>query len=261
MDVPGMVLCVFAILFGLSVGSFLNVLIYRLPRRESIAFPASHCPDCGTPIRPYDNIPLLGFLLLGGRCRSCRVPISVMYPIIEGLTGALFGVMFLLHGPSMHFIADVTLGCILIVVFCVDLRHMIIPDRLNLAGGIIGLSLATVFGSAGIIRAVGGALAGLAILGGMALLGWILYRRESVGQGDFKLVAVTGIFLGPLGNSIALALAILVGGIWGMARLAIRRSIAGEEVPFGTFIAVGCFLFMIFRDPILMVVRTLFSPF
>ncbi len=246
-SVPEMVILLFVTGFGLAIGSFLNVVIYRLPRRESLAFPASHCPACQTPIRPKDNIPLFGYLFLLGRCRTCRAEIALRYPAVELLTGFLFAAMYMIDGMSIYFISNIILSCILITVFCIDLEHMIIPDRITFPGALIGMVLAATFGWSGIVRALGGAVAGVMILVGMSLLGWLLYRRESVGFGDFKLVAVTGLYLGTLGNVIAIMLAILAGGIWGVLRIASGKHVAGEEVPFGTFIAVGCLLTILFR--------------
>lgn len=233
-------------LFGLAIGSFLNVVIYRLPRGESIVFPPSRCPDCGTPIRYRDNIPLLGYLLLRGRCRSCNSPISPQYPLIECVVGCMFAALFYLHGPSIPFVSLSALGTILLAATVTDLRHMIIPDRLMIAGGALGFLLALPFGRAGVLRALGGAAAGLAILTVMLGIGWALYRRESIGRGDFKLIAVTGLFLGPVMNCVALFIAVFIGGTWGIALILMRKNVPGREVPFVPFIAAGCYGVMFF---------------
>ncbi|MHB9027776.1 MAG: prepilin peptidase [Candidatus Latescibacterota bacterium] len=251
----------FVFLFGLCAGSFLNVVIYRLPRRESIAFPASHCPECLTPIRFYDNIPILGFVMLRGKCRRCGVRISPMYPAVEFITGALFLSLFLLRGPTLFFLSDVFLGTLLLAVLFIDLKFMIIPDRLNLAGGTAGLLFALLHGPAGILWAAEGALAGILVLLIMAFLGRLMFRRESMGMGDFKLVTVTGFFLGPMGNFTALVLAIFIGGVWGVFHLAVRKGEAEKEVPFGPFIAAGCWLVLFFREYLMQAAAAYLSIF
>lgn len=248
-------------LLGLVIGSFLNVLIYRLPLRQSIAFPASHCTSCGTPILYRDNIPILGYLLLRGKCRSCGITISPLYPVIEFITGMMFLSLFAIRGPTVFFLSDVTLACVLLVALFIDLRHMIIPDRLTLPAGIIGIGFSLFFGIQGILRALSGAVIGFFILLVMALLGKALFKRESMGSGDFKFVIVTGLFLGPVGNLVALVLAVLFGGLWGMYRLAFRKSKAGDEIPFGPFIAAGCYVVLFFRAQVLGLVHAYLSLF
>ena len=237
--------------FGLAVGSFLNVVMYRLPRGESIAFPPSHCPHCGTSILYRDNVPLLGFLLLGGKCRSCKTGISLRYPLIEGITGCMFGILYYLHGPSLPFLSQVILGSILLTAVVIDLQFMIVPDRLMMAGGTFGGLISLAYGWPGLIRALSGALSGITILAVMSGIGWLIYRRESIGWGDFKLVAVTGLFLGPLFNSVALALAVVFGGIWGILLLIGGINLKGREIPFVPFIAAGCLVSMLFGGELL----------
>jgi leader peptidase (prepilin peptidase)/N-methyltransferase len=248
-------------LSGLAVGSFLNVLIHRLPRNQSIVFPASRCPSCETPILYRDNIPILGYLLLRGRCRACGIPISPVYPLVELITGCMFLYLLAVHGLSVVFFRNAALACILLVVFVIDIRHMIIPDKLTVPGGIIALVFSLFFGVNGVVNAFGGAIVGMFILLIMALMGRILLKRESVGLGDFKLAIVTGFFLGPIWNLIALAAAILFGGIWGIIRLSTGKTKPGEEIPFGPFIAAGCFAVLFFREQILFLVNTYLSFF
>jgi leader peptidase (prepilin peptidase) / N-methyltransferase len=240
------------IFFGLSIGSFLNVLIYRLPLNESIAFPASHCPHCLSPIKYRDNIPVLGYLLLHGRCRACGTSISIQYPLIELITASSFVILFTLYGATMNFAADAILTCILLAALVIDLQCMLIPNPLTFTGGVIGLAFSVRFGwQHGLMRAFEGALIGIVILAVMSFLGRILYKRESMGAGDFKLIAVTGFFLGPLFNGIALVLSIIIGGIWGMIQLITGKKEGKDEIPFAPFIAAGCFLVILFRKQIL----------
>jgi len=251
----------FVFLFGLCVGSFLNAAINRLPRNESISFPSFRFPKCLAPINFYENIPLLGYILLRRRRRSCGTSISFQQPAVELLTGLMFITFFLFRGPNLIFIHDILLGSFLIAVFFIDLRHMIIPNRLNLVGGIAGCMFAITHGTTGILLASSGAAAGMLILGGMALLGRLLFHRESIGAGDFKLVMVIGLFLGPLGNCIALALAVISGGTWGIFHLTFNKSAGKQEVPFGPFIAVGCWLVILFRKYLVWIADLLLSIF
>lgn len=243
------------ILASLSIGSFLNVLMYRLPREESIIFPASHCPHCLTPIQYRDNIPIFGYLLLRGRCRTCHTHISIQYPVVEFITAFFFVALFSLYGVSVNFISEAVLACILLVALVIDLQYMHIPDRLTFTSGIIGLVFSLRFGWHGLLRSFKGALIGIAILSIMSFIGKILYKKESMGWGDFKLIAVTGFFLGPRWNGIALILSITIGGIWGMIQLISGKKEGKDEIPFAPFIAAGCFLVMLFRKQILILLE------
>jgi len=237
--------------FGLIIGSFLNVLAWRLPLKESIVLPASHCPMCGGPVLPQDNIPVLSYILLSGKCRHCKTPISPVYPVVEAYTALMFVILFLIHGLNIRFISDALLGCTLVVVCVTDIRHMIIPDRLMFPAGIIASVISILNGFDGVLRAFEGALSGFLIILFMALMGRLIFKRESMGYGDFKLVIVTGLFLGPFWNIIALILAIFIGGFWGIALMVMNKTEPTREIPFGPFIAAGCFLVMFFRMTIL----------
>ena len=248
--------------FGLSVGSFLNVVIYRLPRNVSIVFPASHCIVCGTPIKYRDNIPIVGYILLHGRCRECSSSISIIYPLVEFFTGCMFIALYILHGGlTLNFIADVILGAILIVASVIDARYMIIPDRLTYPGFLIAVTLSLRWGWSGVFRGIQGVMAGLVILLIMYVMGRLIYRRESVGMGDFKLVFVIGFFVGPLWCFISLAFAIIFGGIWGIFQLFSGKKRMGEEVPFGPFIGVGGFFVLFFKFQILFFIDRYLSMF
>ena len=242
-------------LFGLMLGSFSNVLIYRLPRKESIVFPRSYCPFCGAPIKYRDNIPVLGFILLRGRCRACSAHISWRYPLIELLTGCMVMCLFAILGFSMQFIADVILGSILIAAAVIDLEHMIIPNRLTYRGVVLALIFSFGHGWFGFLRGVYGALAGILILSFMYWLGKLLFRRDSLGMGDFKLAVVIGFFVGPFWSVIVLALAVLSGGIWGIIQLASGKTKPGREIPFGPFIAAGGFCVLFFKAQILFLIE------
>ncbi len=247
MEIESVISLLIVCVFGLALGSFLNVVIYRLPRKESLIFPASHCPVCNTPIKYSDNIPILSYVLLGGRCRSCSVKISWIYPLIEFITAGMAVVLFLINGPTINFAADCSLGAILLVTAIIDSKYMIIPDRLNFTGAVIAIILSLLRGFGGIIRSFGGAFLGFFILTIMYWIGKLLFKREGVGFGDVKLAIVMGLFLGPFWCFMALLLAVMIGGIWGIIQLIIGNKKIGMQVPFGPFIALGGFLVLFFR--------------
>ncbi len=224
-----------ALLGGLVVGSFLNVVAYRLPLGESLVLPGSHCPSCCVPIKPYDNVPVLGWLLLRGRCRSCRTPISARYPLVEALTAVLAVVTVVVK----HSAADVALGLVLVAVLVpialIDLDQRIIPNKITLPAAIaavaIGLGLAPG-------RVPEQLIAGAAA-GGFLLVFALVYPR-GMGMGDVKLAGVLGLFLGR-SVGVALLAGVLTGALFGaavMARLGVAEG-RKTAVPFGPFLAFG----------------------
>ncbi len=225
----------FAGVFGAMIGSFLNVVAYRLPRAESLAHPGSHCPKCETPIKVYDNVPVFGWLLLRGRCRSCRAPISARYPIIEALT-ALLAVAVVL---TQHSAADIVLGLVLVAVLVpialIDLEHRIIPNKITLPAAVAAVAIGAALDLKGVPEQL---IAGAA--GGGFLLVFLLAYPRGMGMGDVKLAAVLGLFLG---RSVAVAIlaAVLTGTVVGglvMARVGVERG-RKTAVPFGPFLAIG----------------------
>jgi leader peptidase (prepilin peptidase)/N-methyltransferase len=222
--------------FGLIIGSFLNVVAYRLPLRASLSTPGSHCPSCQTPIKPYDNIPLLSWLLLRGRCRGCSAPIAKRYPLVEALTGVLFAAVVAVHYndvPSL--VLGIVLVAFLVPIALIDFDSQIIPNRLTLPAAVIAVVLGTVLDPGGEVeRLIAGLAAGL-VLGLPALL-----HPKGMGMGDAKLVAVLGLFLGA---SVAPAffIALIVGMVGGVAIMLRKGAAAGRKtrVPFGPFLALG----------------------
>ena len=224
-----------AALFGAVVGSFLNVVAYRLPRRESLVAPGSRCPGCETAIKPYDNIPVLGWLLLRGRCRACGMPISVRYPLIELLTGAL-AVAVVLVKHSTH---DVALGLVLVGILVpiamIDLEHRVIPNKITLPAALAAVVIGLVTRPAGVPEQL---IAGAAA--GGFLLAFALAYPRGMGMGDVKLAGVLGLFLG---REVAPALlagvfAATVVGAAIISRLGVARG-RKTAVPFGPFLAFG----------------------
>jgi leader peptidase (prepilin peptidase) / N-methyltransferase len=225
----------FAGVFGAIFGSFLNVVVHRLPRHESLVTPASHCPCCGTPVKPYDNIPILSWLLLRGHCRSCSAPISPRYPLVEAGTAALCIGAVLAHSSAAGIALSVTLILIVVPAAVIDLEHRIIPNRLTAFGAVLALVLGTALDPAG---EPGRLIAGVAA-GGFLLVAALAYPG-GMGMGDVKLAAVMGLFLGS-----AVAPAILIALLSGVlvGAVVIARKGAGEgrktAIPFGPFLAFG----------------------
>jgi leader peptidase (prepilin peptidase)/N-methyltransferase len=226
-------------LFGLIAGSFVNVVIHRLPRGESVAFPGSHCPVCGAPIRPYDNVPVLSWLFLRGRCRVCRAPISARYPAVE-LANAVLWVAVFLRAPGW---ADFASGAFLcsacLALLAIDAEFRILPDRITLTGTAVGLALS--FFSR--VRSPASSFAGAAIGAGGLWLVAFLYEKwkkvEGMGLGDVKMLGMIGALLGASGVVIAVLLASVAGSLVGLALMAARRGSLQTALPFGVFLALG----------------------
>jgi leader peptidase (prepilin peptidase) / N-methyltransferase len=222
-----------ATLFGLVVGSFLNVVIYRVPRRESVVWPASHCPHCGEPIRPLDNVPLLSYLLLRGRCRNCKEPISARYPAVEATTGLLFGAAAYEFGVSLALLPALVFIPALIALAAVDLEHRLLPNVIVGPAALAGLALSILANPVGwwtyplFAVAIAGALFTLALIypGGM-------------GMGDVKMGGMLGAFLGPYA-ALAVFLGALLGAVAGGLLMAAGKMRRRSALPFGLFMALG----------------------
>jgi len=223
---------------GLVLGSFLNVCIYRLPRRESVNRPRSHCPACHRPLSWFENIPLLSWLVLGGRCRTCRASISVTYPLVEAVTGAVFVAGYLVYGPTPLLVVRLAFASALIVLFAIDLRHQILPNAITLPGLAIGL-VCSLFLPPGWGSALAGALFGGVFPWLIAEAYLRLRGREGMGMGDFKMLAMAGAFVGWPLIYLVLMLACVLGVLIGGGALLVTRRAAATRVPFGTFIAVA----------------------
>lgn len=225
-------------LLGLAVGSFLNVCIYRLPRRESLVWPGSRCPACGAAIRWHDNVPVVGYLWLAGRCRSCRKPIGVRYPIVELATMAVFLAHYWALGPTPLVVVRIAFGCALLVLFAIDLEHQILPNVITLPGILVGLA-ASLWLPPGLTSAVIGVLVG----GGSLWLLFEIWRWlrgvEALGMGDVKMLAMVGAFLGWEQVIATLVLSSVAGSLVGLGLIASGRGSLGSKLPFGTFIALG----------------------
>jgi leader peptidase (prepilin peptidase) / N-methyltransferase len=235
---------------GLAIGSFLNVAIYRLPRRESLMWPASHCTACDRPLAWFENVPVFGWLALGGRCRTCRARISVQYPIVEALAGAVFVAGYVIYGWTPLLAMRLLFATAMIVLFVIDLQHQILPNVITLPGIVVGF-VASLFLPPGWLSSLIGILAGGGILFAISEAYYWTRGHEGLGMGDVKMLAMIGAFLGWPLMLLTLILASFSGSIVGVALLASGRGSMKLALPFGTFLAVGALVAAVAGDPIL----------
>lgn len=257
MNMPNGFSIVLAFLYGTAIGSFLNVLIWRMPREESIVAPPSHCPCCNARLRAPDLVPLFSFLLRGRRCAYCRAPISWRYFWVELLTGSYFALLVALQGLSVDTALACVFAAVLVAVFFIDLEHFIIPDELNLAGVLVGVArdgwklwthapgwaLARIpLGNGQALHVPRSLATGLACAGLMwavAAGGTLLFRRDAMGLGDVKLAAAIGANLTAGAALIAIFLGVVAGAVIGVALILGRRAGWHAEIPFGPFLVFG----------------------
>lgn len=232
-----------AALLGAVVGSFLNVVIYRLPRGESLVRPPSHCPRCGHRVRPWDNVPILSYLVLRGRCRDCGAPISPRYPLVEALTAALSALLWLRVGPAWAFGPYFVFVAGLVAVTFIDLDHKIIPDSLSLGGIAAGFAASFVTGL-GPVQSLLGAGLGAGLLLAVALGYRAVTGREGMGLGDVKFLGAVGAFLGWQAVLFTVFVSSLVGAAVGVAWGLARGGGLRLEVPYGPFLCLGAALYL-----------------
>jgi leader peptidase (prepilin peptidase)/N-methyltransferase len=236
-------------LFGLITGSFLNVVIYRLPRGKSVVWPASACGGCGRELRWFENIPIVSWVVLGAKCARCKAPISVQYPLVEATTALLFVLVTWLTPAGPLLAARLIFVCGLVVLFGIDLEHQILPNSITLPGVVAGL-IFSLAGPPGLRDSVIGVLLGGGVLYAIAA-GYYLWRREEgLGMGDVKMLAMIGAFLGWQAVLLTLVLASLSGAVIGVAMMALQRGTMKYALPFGTFLALGALVAMLAGEPI-----------
>jgi leader peptidase (prepilin peptidase) / N-methyltransferase len=256
---PNWSLPLLAALFGLLFGSFLNVCIYRIPRDISVVAPRSFCPECGSQIAWYENIPLFSYLALRGRARCCGQPIGIRYPLVELMTGAAFVGLAVRYGWSLAALKWAIFEAILIVLFWTDLEERILPDELTLGGTALGLILCffvplpgwvgEVFIPASgpvmqsLLNAVLGAVLLVAPISFVAVLYERIRKRQGLGWGDLKLLLLLGVFLGMEQGIVAMLIGALAGSVIGIIYIAVKRKAAlTYELPFGSFLCAGAAL-------------------
>ncbi len=242
-----------AVIFGAIVGSFLNVCIFRIPLKRSIVYPGSHCFSCHKPIAWYDNVPLLSFFILKGRCRHCHVRLSWQYPIVEYLSALLFVVFYLSFGLSVKGVITLGFSLALLVQGAVDFKRQIIPDVITLPGILLGLLLSALIPALqrqsswewGFLYSFCGVLLGGGILYSIGTAAGFFLKKEAMGGGDVKLLAMIGAFLGWQGVTWTLFLASLVGSVAGVY---MRAKHHRERIPFGPYLALAAVLYLFFGE-------------
>lgn len=238
---------VIALLFGLLIGSFLNVVIYRLPRKESLVWPGSHCPSCGAGISAVENIPLLSYLFLKGRCRSCGIHITARYPTVEAVNGLAYGLIVWYFGLGWQSVIYAALFSALLVVTYIDVDYQIIPDVITLPGIALGVLAAVTVLPIGFIDSMLGLLLGGGVL---FLLAWIspyLFGKEGMGGGDIKLLAMIGAFLGWKPVLLTMLIGAIVGAAVGVTLIGLKVLRRDQYLPFGPFLAFGAIVSMFFH--------------
>jgi leader peptidase (prepilin peptidase)/N-methyltransferase len=237
--------------FGALVGSFLNVCIHRIPGGESIAFPASHCPHCKVPIKPYDNIPVLSYLVLRGRCRSCAAGIAIRYPLVEMLAGIAAVGALCAYGLSAEALLIFAFLAALIVITFIDLDHQLIPDAISLPGIFVGFAAALLFGTPTWLDSLIGIALGGGLLWAVAAGYERLTGREGMGGGDIKLLAMIGAFLGWRAIPVTLLIGSLLGSVIGLSLMAVRGRDTKMAIPFGPFLAAGAVVALFWGEPLI----------
>jgi leader peptidase (prepilin peptidase)/N-methyltransferase len=234
---------------GLMVGSFLNVCIYRIPQRRSVVHPRSRCAACGRPLAWYENIPVISYIVLRGRCRTCGTRISLQYPIVEIVTAAAFVMQYEALGLTPLLAVRVAFACILIVLFAIDLEHQLLPNVITLPALCAGLAVSVVV-PPGIVGALIGALVGGGILFLIAEVYFRLRHEEGMGMGDVKMLAMIGAFLGWKLTVLTLIVASIGGSVAGIVLLITRRGNLKAAIPFGVFLSPAAFLASLYGDPL-----------
>ncbi|WP_035985682.1 prepilin peptidase [Leptolyngbya sp. KIOST-1] len=257
-------------LFGAAVGSFLNVVIYRIPAGLSLLHPPSRCPQCHTQLKPYDNVPVLGWLWLRGRCRYCRTPISPRYPLIEALTGALFLVTYWLLGLGWATVGYWLLLSWLVALTFIDIDTLTLPNRLTGSGLLLGLGVSAALPllqgepwPAPILKLVGsilGAVLGIWLFDLISLFASAALGQTAMGGGDAKLAAMLGTWLGWQGVLLSGFLACLVGAVVGGGAIALKLIGRRQPMPFGPFLAIGAVLTVFWGEALIGAYRSLFFP-
>lgn len=230
---------VFAAGLGLILGSFVNVLVYRLPLGKSIIFPSSACPQCGKPVAPYDNVPILSYLLLRGRCRHCRAPISWRYPLIEALVGAAALGIYFRHGFGLELGVELGFVAAMVALVFIDYDHHLLPNAITYPGIVAGLALAGPRESITFVEALLGALLGAGLLWGVAEFYLRLRKVEGLGMGDVKMMGMVGAFLGWKPVLLTIFLGSLVGSVVGVGVVLLAGRGMQTKLPFGTFLGIA----------------------
>ena len=242
-------------ILGLIIGSFLNVCIYRLPLKQSIVTSPSACPACGARLKPWDLVPVLSYLFLGGKCRYCKAKISAQYPLVEALTGALYLLLYARFGLVWPLPVCLALASLLIVISAIDISHMEIPDGLIIAGLIVGgaqliASIVTPYFNAWHSYVIGFFAGGLPLLL-IALFCAYVLKKDAMGGGDIKLMAFCGLIIGWKLVITAYLIGVVAGAVFGLILMALNKRKRSDAIPFGPFLSLGVVLSVFFGDALI----------
>lgn len=240
------VIIIFLFIFGLILGSFLNVCIYRIPLKISIVNPPSNCPECSEKIRFYDNVPVISYIILLGRCRHCRQPIPIRYPLVELMMGLLSVSLFIKYGLSCSYFLFLIFTAVLVVISFIDLQHRIIPDIISIPGIILGLIIAFLMPHITWYDSLIGMIGGGGILYLVAVIFEWLIKKEGMGGGDIKLLAMIGAWMGWRPLPFIILISSLIGTIIGGGSLLFTRQGLRTRIPFGPFLALGALIYLFF---------------
>ena len=239
-----------ALALGLVVGSFANVCIHRLPLRQSVVTPRSRCPQCGAAIPAWDNVPLLSYALLRGRCRFCRAPISIRYPLVEAANGLLYLGLALLYGPTLRTLVLMAFVTAMLALSLIDVDHQILPDAITLPGIAVGLAASLLLETPSPYSAAIGAAGGYAAFWSVARVYRHTRGREGLGQGDWKMTAMIGAFLGWEQTLLVVFIASVAGTLVGLALIAFRGGNGKSRLPLGTFLGLAGIVVAFVGEPV-----------
>ena len=247
------------ILFGLIIGSFLNVVIARLPVKKSIVTPRSHCPSCETPIKPYDNIPIISYIILGGKCRNCQEEISLRYPLIEAFTAFCFWLSYFYFGTDIIYtISAILFICLLLSLAVIDFMHMILPDELTLGGVVLFLGYSFFNPQVTVGEAFAASFGSALIFIGLYYFYLKVRKIEGLGLGDVKMMLMLGAFLGINKLLVAILIASLAGLIVGLCFIIFKGKTLKLKLPFGTFLSLGSFFSLFWGTEILRLIQSIY---
>ncbi len=247
-------------ILGLLLGSFANVVIHRYPKGESVVRPRSKCPKCGKPIAAWDNIPVLSWVFLGGRCRACKAPISMRYPTVEFITGVLFAAVFIKHGMTWSTLEYLILVWSLVVVSFIDMDLMILPDVFTLSGIVLGLLGGALNPERGFYASLAGVLMGGGFLWAVAYLYLVIRKEEGMGGGDIKLLAWLGAVLGWTSIPFIVLVSSVLGSAVGLVLAARGKAGLKSVIPFGPYLALAAVIFLLGGDQLGLWYIGLFLP-
>lgn len=250
---------IFLIILGLIVGSFLNVVIYRLPLEKSIIKPGSHCPSCNTPIKFYDNIPVVSYILLRGKCRNCKARIPLIYPLVESFTAFSFWLSYVYYGQQpLYAGASILFICLLLSLALIDLKHMILPLEMTIGGAVVFLIYSFFNPAISPLNAFGSAFGGALVFAAIYYFYLKVREIEGLGQGDIWMMLLLGSFLGINKLVIAVLMASFSGLIVGMFFIIFKKKDLKMPLPFGTFLSLGSYISLFWGNEILKLVQSIY---